>query len=158
MAKIPTIKLLNTKTGIRQTINVTEYQRDISGYITRDWKIISEQRGDATDAQILNSQRESDIERHRQNDDARERKFGDRQRVANANRLTVTTKTDDEVATPSTAHVEEGESPPPVSKPDEGWGKMKWHARRQYVKDFTGSANFPQNAAGAKKMMDEFLK
>jgi hypothetical protein len=155
MAKLPTVKLINYKTGARQTVNTTEYQRDIAGYMAAGWKLYGEARGDATDDQVRNALRESDIEKQRRGDEERQRKHGDRQREADAKRVTLTTK--DPVVETVEVDVPDLREATPNPQPKDGWDKMKWHERRQYVKEFTGSSTFPKNAAGAKEMMDTYL-
>lgn len=62
MARLPTVKLVRRHKGRRQTrvVNRTAYTRDIASYVSAGWKILSERRGDASDA-VVDFARRQDI-------------------------------------------------------------------------------------------------
>jgi hypothetical protein len=87
MAKIPTVKLRNRKTGRKAKVDATTYARDIAAW-SRDWVIIGTQHGDATDKEVMRHKEAVDLEHERSNDPVREKWSGDKQRVRDQNRVT----------------------------------------------------------------------
>mgnify|MGYP003997318341 CR=1 FL=1 len=87
MAKIPTVKLRNRKTGRTAKVDATTYARDISAW-SQGWEIIGTQHGDATDEQVLDHKAAVDLEHERNNDPIREKWSNDKQRVRDQNRVT----------------------------------------------------------------------
>lgn len=77
--RLPTIKLMNKKTGERRKINQTDYARDIARW--SDWKIITMQSGDAPDNVVQRQANESDVEKFRRTDPARQKWSGDAERA-----------------------------------------------------------------------------
>jgi|TARA_Y100000310_G_C20704101_1_gene833196 hypothetical protein len=79
MSKLPTIKLRHKRTGRVVKLNQTDYARDIAKWF--DWKVVYIQQGDATDAEVEFSKKQSNIEKFRREDSARQAWSGDKQRA-----------------------------------------------------------------------------
>ena len=148
MSKVPTYKLKHRKTGESLIVNQYDYNRDIARY--KDYKLVSERRGDATVKQLDFSNEQSDIEKQRREDPERERKFGDKERAAQDRSLAghdVKTGAQDEQPEA------QPEAQPEVAVADD-WEGLPWIERRQYVHNLVGK--FPANMEEARKLVDEF--
>ena len=136
MVKLPTVDL--QRRGQRLRVDAYEYSRNIQYYVNKGYKLVGEQRGDATPEQQKASNREVKIDRALKRSPEREKQFGDKQRARDANKVTVT-------ATPKV------EPAAPESKINPDWSKLPWFKRRAYVKEITGTS--PTSVKEAEELM-----
>jgi hypothetical protein len=87
MAKLPTIKLRNRHTGRKVKINQTDYARDIAKW--DGWTVLTVRRGDASDEEVEFSAAQSDIEKFRRDDPARQAWSRDDERAYNERKIAV---------------------------------------------------------------------
>lgn len=87
MARLPSVKLRNRKTGKVVKVNYTDYNRDINGW-SKNWEIVTIQRGDATDEEVKFSANQSDIEKFRRENPMRQKWSGDDQRAYDQRKIT----------------------------------------------------------------------
>lgn len=87
MAKLPKVVLKNRKTGRIAKVDAFDYSRDIAKW-TRDWVLVTEHRGNATDKEVQDARAASNLEHERRNDPIREKWSGDKQRARDEARLT----------------------------------------------------------------------
>jgi len=149
MPRLPTVKLKNKKTGKTRIINATDYQRDIARYATSDWGILSNRGGDATTEQIVEQAVQSDVEKHRNTDKAREKKFHDAENRQTGQRINTPVVT--EKSPPS-----EDTKPVPLDKGAPSgvdWTTLRWPEARKHIKGITGS--FPKNKEDAIRLMKD---
>jgi hypothetical protein len=85
MAKLPTIKLRNRATGLVVKLNQTDYARDIAKW--DGWTVVYVQRGNATDEEVNFSAAQSDIEKFRRKDPARQAWSRDDERAYNERKV-----------------------------------------------------------------------
>ena len=136
MAKTPTVTLYDPKRNQRIKVDRYQYTLDVNRWINKGYtRVESEQRGDATPDEQAAANRETKIQRHRENDAQREKQFGDKQRAYDER----------SVSAPSV------KAEPEV---DPEWKKLPWFPRRQYVKKLTGTT--PKSMAEAETLMADF--
>lgn len=136
MPKLPTVVLVHRTTGKQKIVNQTDYGRNIAAY--KDWKIVSEQRGDATDAIVRQDSSFAKLEQFRRNNPEREAKFGDNQRIQDENAVTVSLETAEALTEQPAAPVKD-------------WRNMKWPDARKYIKEVTGTV--PASKKQAEELM-----
>tara|TARA_R110000751_G_scaffold10671_7_gene38674 strand:- start:20 stop:289 length:270 start_codon:yes stop_codon:yes gene_type:complete len=88
MATLPTVKLINRKTGKKRVVNQTDYATDLAKWA--DWKIFSQRHGDASDVDIIFAADQADVERFRNRDATRQRWSGDAQRAFDQRKIIIT--------------------------------------------------------------------
>jgi|TARA_Y100000310_G_scaffold160700_1_gene160543 hypothetical protein len=138
MPMLPTTKIKHKKTGQVRKMNTLDYAADIGRW--KDWKIIYQHDGTATREEVADARREQKIENSRKRDPEREKKHGDKKRAQDERAV----KTSAETAAPPPEGVKQ-------EKVNENWKSLKWPARRQYVKDRTGT--YPKSQKQAEQLM-----
>lgn len=122
MAKLATVKLRHRTNGKKRIVNAFDYARDIAKW--RDWRIITQQRGDADVGTEHLAKIESNIDKARKTVPSEVHKRGDRQRAYDQRKVEITTD----------------------------WRSKPWFARRKYVGEVTGTV--PKNAEEAETLME----
>lgn len=146
MPRLPTITLRHKRSGKIEKRNQMEYAANIGKWATSDWEILTRQRGDATDAQVREAQREWKVNKHRSTDPKEQKWRGDQERAFKERAIkdnVVTIR--DEVEPPSDVE--------PASEPDDSWQTLPWFKARAWIKARTGT--LPKNKEHAKELMKD---
>lgn len=171
--KLATVKLRNKKTGKTLKLNQSDYALNMMKY-AMGWDVVTWQRGDASQAEELASQKAAELEESRRNDPERLRRFENpaekRQEGRSlAGRNIVTEKESGHGDTqseplrggegPSSSKTKDGgkaepEGPEADAKKevaDPHWTMLPWPARKKHVRITTGKV--PKNMKHARELM-----
>lgn len=133
--RLPTVWLRHKRTGRMVKRNYHEVARDLVGRF-KDWSVVSEAHPDTPDEVVKRAIREDKIAEAWANDPGREKKFGDKARAQEQNRVVVS----DQTATVIKKQVDEVD-----------WQAKPWFSLRKYVAEQTGIT--PKNKEHAIELM-----
>ncbi len=156
MARLPTVKMRHKRSGRTEIRNTAEVGANIANYVSKDWEIVSDRHGDATNEQVRRALREAGIDKFRDTDPKEIRKRGDHRRAYEERAIVVQPIDDDypeppAFETPATPDVPPKRKPKPKPKAEQDWHDMPWFAARSYVKKATGT--LPNSKAHAEALM-----